>query len=37
MNKYQDALNKLEEIILTMNEETLKKLKEKVEETEEKF
>ena len=34
MNKYQDALKKLEEIILNLNEETLEKLKKQVEELE---
>lgn len=34
MNKYQDALKKLEEIILELNEETLERLKKEVEELE---
>lgn len=32
MENYQDALKKLEEIILNLNEETLEKLKNKVKE-----
>ncbi len=31
MKKYQEALEKLEEIILKLNEETLEKLKKEVE------
>ena len=31
MQKYQDAIEKLEEIILKLNEETLEKLKKEVE------
>lgn len=34
MNKYQDALKKLEEIILELNQETLERLKKEVEELE---
>lgn len=34
MDKYQDALKKLEEIILNLNEETLEKLKKQVKELE---
>ena len=36
MNKYQDALNKLDEIILTLSEEQLEKLKKDLEIIEEK-